>query len=71
MAAALLVSAAGGGHEEAAAAGVGADADGFETEASADAAQAGWWKCASDPTATLRGVVVSKCAAFEADCHHS
>eukprot|EP00965_Chrysotila_dentata_P021800 722051-Pleurochrysis_carterae.AAC.2 len=33
--------------------------------------RASWWKCASDPTATLRGVVVSKSAAYEADCHRS
>eukprot|EP00965_Chrysotila_dentata_P231116 6198161-Pleurochrysis_carterae.AAC.9 len=29
------------------------------------------WKCASDPTATLRGVAVSRYAAYEADCHRS
>eukprot|EP00965_Chrysotila_dentata_P088584 2925265-Pleurochrysis_carterae.AAC.1 len=62
-------SAVGGGHKEAATAGLGADVAGIEAEASADAAQGSWWKCASDPTATLRGVVVSKCAAYEADRH--
>eukprot|EP00965_Chrysotila_dentata_P180757 5966591-Pleurochrysis_carterae.AAC.1 len=30
-----------------------------------------WLKCASEPTATLRGVVVSKCAAYKADCQRS
>eukprot|EP00965_Chrysotila_dentata_P081106 2677114-Pleurochrysis_carterae.AAC.1 len=43
---------------------------GVEAESSADAARASCLKCASEPTATLRGVV-SKCAAHEADCHRS
>eukprot|EP00965_Chrysotila_dentata_P019129 637680-Pleurochrysis_carterae.AAC.2 len=53
-----LASAVGGGHEETATAGAGARSAVVEAEESADAAHASWLKCASDPTATLRGVVV-------------
>eukprot|EP00965_Chrysotila_dentata_P210082 6185675-Pleurochrysis_carterae.AAC.1 len=35
------------------------------------AAPASSLKCASEPTATFRGVVVSKCAAYEAECQRS
>eukprot|EP00965_Chrysotila_dentata_P263267 6214798-Pleurochrysis_carterae.AAC.6 len=59
--AARLVSAFGGGHEEAdTATGAAADIVGVEVESSPDAARASWLKCASEPKATLRGVVVWK-----------
>eukprot|EP00965_Chrysotila_dentata_P123053 4067507-Pleurochrysis_carterae.AAC.1 len=71
--AATLVSAFGGGHEEAdTATSAAADVVGVEAESSADAARSSWLQSASKPTATLRGVLeVSKCAAYEADCHRS
>eukprot|EP00965_Chrysotila_dentata_P018130 602771-Pleurochrysis_carterae.AAC.2 len=70
--AATSVSALGCGHEEAdTASGAATGVVGVEAESSADAARASWLKSATEPTTTLRGVVVSKCAAYEADCHRS
>eukprot|EP00965_Chrysotila_dentata_P170202 5617918-Pleurochrysis_carterae.AAC.2 len=66
-----LASALGGGQKEASAvAGVHADVVAAKDSASADAAPESWLKCASDATATFRGVV-SKCAAYEAECQVS
>eukprot|EP00965_Chrysotila_dentata_P188600 6172840-Pleurochrysis_carterae.AAC.4 len=57
-AAATLASELGGKHEEAVTAtGAAVDIVGVEAESSADAAQASWLKCASEPMAILRGVV--------------
>eukprot|EP00965_Chrysotila_dentata_P158026 5221092-Pleurochrysis_carterae.AAC.1 len=70
--AATSVSAFGGGHEEAdTETGAAADVVGVKAKSSADAARASWLICASELTVTLRGVVVSKCAPYEADCHRS
>eukprot|EP00965_Chrysotila_dentata_P163459 5397831-Pleurochrysis_carterae.AAC.1 len=71
-AAVAFASAPGGGQEETGTvAGVDADAVAAEDAASADAAQKSWLKCASDQRATFRGVVVSKCAVYEAECRRS